>query len=181
MRNITKRRDTVSDVFWKRSQPPPFWVRSDFGSAPAAPERAAWGLGVWRRRAQKSEPGGRGVDRKNPTGRALGAEGRGGEGVSPACWNFSPGNSGYILLPPRTKNKAPHKNISALQCREGQYQLPCKTWLRRGAPSTRQESPRSPGPTWGSPFHSALGREKEIGPFRALLKADWFLILKNHF
>lgn len=96
-------------------------ARGDFGSAPAAPERTARGWGCGGGGLQKSEQGGGwqgGVDRKNPTGGPLGA---GGEGVSPACWNFSPGN--LLLHPPpspsQKHNTTQQKNTSVFQGREG--------------------------------------------------------------
>lgn len=91
-----------------------------------------WGCGGGE--LGKSEQGGGwgGVDRRNPTGRPL-AQRWGGR--LPCLMEFQPwqlSTTSSSLPQPKTKQT---KNITVLQCREGQYQLIFKMRMSSGTPS----------------------------------------------
>lgn len=146
-----------------------------------------WGCGGGGPGSLSREVGGGGVDRKNPTGRPLGAEGR-------AC--LPPAGISALatlgLHPPPSPNQKQSKTKKYLSASVQRGAVPAallnggRGRPRGGAPSSRPEPWPSPGVPEGCAAKGRSGRfirrlEKEMGPFWTPLKTDLFLVSKNHF
>lgn len=127
--------------------------------------------GGWLGRLSRELLGGAGAQTEESAWQASG--GREGQGVSPACWNFSPG-SFHLNAPLPTKAQPSQAKVFPSLSREGPYQLIFKMPTSCPSPSSCSSSKASRGPGGGHPgrrwgLHPSFGQTESFplhGPWR---------------